>query len=173
MKACATYRNRTFLCATNRHIARAALIIVAAGASLSFSAPPSVVVTRLTDLGFGDVATASTKQILHTDAEAASFRVDATGVSAQTGIRLIFTLPTALTGGGDVLPITFAADDAAWNYSNNSGGVTTFDPSTGTFVSKQGTNFTLFVRIGGRVTADGTTTLTTYTSSLTLDVEVQ
>ncbi len=154
---------------------RAALVFVvaAAAASLSFSAPPAVVITRLTDLEFGDVATNEAKQILYSDAGAASFRIDATEFIAQVAVAVTFNLPNQLSSGGDTVPVSFSNTDAAWSYTDSAAGATAIDPNTETLISKQGANFSVYVWVGGKITTNGGTTQDTYTSSLTLDAEAR
>lgn len=150
-----------------------ALVIVAAASCLSFALPPSVVVTRLTDLGFGEVATDASKHILYSDPGAASFRIDATGIVAQEIIGITLTLPGQLSSGGDVIPMTYSTADAAWSYLDGAAGATTFDPNTGTQVAKQGANFSIYVWIGASVNTTSATVSNTYSNSLTLDAAVQ
>ena len=150
-----------------------ALVIAAAASCLSFALPPSIVITRLTDLGFGDVATDASKHILYSDPGAASFRIDATDFTAQTGIGITLTLPGQLSSGGDVIPVTYSATDAAWSYANGAAGATAFDPNTGTLVSKQGANFSIYVWIGASVSTTSATVPTTFSNTLTLDATAQ
>lgn len=151
------------------------LILLLLGAvNLSFSPPaPSVLVTRLTDFGFGDVATSDTKQILYSDAGAASFRIDAMNLVAQTGVGITFVLPTQLSSGGGTVPMSFSSTDAGWSYSNSAATATTFDPNTGASVPKQSANFSIYVWVGGSVTTSGATLQDTYSGSLTLNAETQ
>lgn len=148
----------------------AGLILIAAvsTACLSFALPPAVAITRLSDLGVGDVGMNSTKQVSYADAGAASFRIDVTGFVAQTGITITLTLPAQLSSGGSNVPVTFATTNAAWNYLDAPATATVFNPNAGTTIPKNGANFSAYVWIGAEVDATGSPPSAQYSNSLTL-----
>ncbi len=173
MSTRATYRSSAPPAGRVRRFVAALLLVACAAPGLSFTLPPAVVITRLTDLDFGDVATDATKQIHYSDAGASSFRIDATDFIAQTSVAVSLTLPAILTSGGDVVAVSYSNADAAWSYTNSAAGATAFDPHSGVTIAKNGANFTVYIWIGGGITTISTTTQSTYSGSLTLDAEAQ
>lgn len=143
-------------------------IVAASTVCLSFALPPAVVVTRLSDLGIGEMGMNSAKAVSYADAGAASFRIDVTGFVAQTGISISMTLPAQLSSGGGNIPVTFSTSDAAWNYTNAPATATVFDPNNGTIIPKNGANFSAYVWIGAEVDANGSPPSGQYSNSLTL-----
>ena len=147
------------------------LVVTASMASLSFALPPVVVVTRLSDLGIGNVGQNSTKGVSYADAGAASFRIDVTGFVAQTGISVALVLPAQLSSGGTNLPLSFSASNAAWNYLNAPATATVFNPNAGTTIPKNGANFSAYVWIGAEVDANGSPPSAQYSNTLTLQAD--
>ena len=163
MTSCAKHRR------TQRSPAISLLAVLLAAGNFSFMLPPAVVITRLSDLGFGEVAINETKQVAYTDAGAASFRIDATGFVAQTQVDITFNLPAQLAAAGGNVPVTFSTTGAAWNYVNTAATATVFDPNSGTSVLKSGANFSIYVWIGASVNAGGAPPRDQYSNTLIMD----
>ncbi|MEX2401159.1 MAG: hypothetical protein WD423_10335 [Rhodothermales bacterium] len=154
-----------------------ALLAAACFASLltagGVHAQASVTVNRLADMNFGDVAAGSSASVLYTDADASVFRLDCSGMLGFQHVDIAFTLPTHLTNGGDTVAISFGSTSAAWSYTNDPGGATAFDPSTGAQVNKDGGSFSIYVWIGAGISPGGATPTQSYSNTFTLDAEIQ
>lgn len=122
----------------------------------------------LNQLNFGNTMAGQTKTIANNDAAAAVVQV--TGATG-TGIDISFTLPTNLTDGGNNLPISFGTTSAGHNTTNNTAGITDFDPNSGvTNVTTDGTTGELFVYLGGEIAPTSTQSTGTYTGTVTINV---
>lgn len=158
------------------HPARSTVLIAASLLALSFAPAPvaeSVTVAWLNDLSFGDVAAGANHSVPYTDVDAAAFQLTVSGMAGFQNVALSFSLPTHIRNGADTLPITFSASDAAWNYSNDKSGATSFDPATGAAVPKLGNNFSIYVWVGASINPGGATPTTLYSETLTLTAEIQ
>jgi hypothetical protein len=109
---------------------------------------PITVSNNLRDLDFGDVFPGLNKSIAYDDATSGKWQV-----SGEVGkeVAVAFTLPGNLTSGGNTMPISFSATDAAYNTADVVGAATTFDPSAGTTQLLDAGSGDLFFWIGGTV----------------------
>lgn len=122
------------------------------------------------DLDFGNVFPGVNKTVAITDA-AVSGRWQMTGAGGAE-VDLSFTLPANLSdGGGNNLPIVFAAGDAGHNTANDPSTATTFDPGAGATANlTAGPPGQLWVWVGGTVQPAVNQPAGLYTGTVTLTV---
>lgn len=82
-------------------------------------------------------------------------------------IDLDFTLPTDLSDGSNLLPISFSTTDANWEDGTTSSGSNEFDPNTGDTITIPGDG-DLTVFIGGTVNPGAGQPAGAYTANITL-----
>ena len=152
-------------------IAIAALVVAAAPASAqsNFVAATADVVTPLTvnslsPLAFGNVYPGLAKTVAPTDAGAGKLSVAG---FAGAEVAISFTLPLALTSGGNSLPV--GSWTGTHNVSNSASG-TSFTPSaTATNANLSGTGG-LWVFLGAQVSPTATQLAGSYSGTVTMNV---
>lgn len=136
-----------------------------ASASVTAVLQQPIVVTKNSDLAFGDVFPGLSKTIAVTDAGAASFGIAG---QASANVNLTFTLPSTLTSGANTL--TVSTWTGIYNTTNSSASGTTFTPSTSaTSTTLSGTG-ALYVFVGATVSPPVTQAAGTYSGTMTLTV---
>lgn len=128
---------------------------------------PLTVSTDLRALDFGDVFPGLNKSIAFTDATSGKWSIAG---EAGKEIQVSFTLPTDLSNAGILMPITFAATDAAYFNADVIGSAVAFDPGAGSTELLEGAAGTGFVWLGGTVQPNGTQPAGVYSATLSLDV---
>lgn len=125
-----------------------------ANASIEANAVVQVQLTAVagSDLDFGAVFPGTTRNVLASDLGAGSFEI--TGAS-NAEVTVDLTLPANLVNGGNNLPITFGANSAARNTTDDRGTATTFDPSAVETTRLDNATGELFVYVGGSVSPVG------------------
>ena len=142
------------------------------GASAEVSA--ALTVTPGGDLLFGTIAPGATSDIITTNADAGDFTVSGNG----SNVTLSFSAANGfvLQGpGGATMSITTDGTDAGWsNDSDPNNIVGSWDPNggsvTGVDIAADADN-TIYVFIGGSITAGANQTAGTYTETITLTAE--
>lgn len=144
------------------------LTFVALTAGELFAQNPTI--TLLKGLSFGMTITGATNTIAPTDPQAAEVEVDFPGYGGWFDILSVtFTLPSALTSGGNSLTITFSTSSAARNTVNTVSGSTTFDPNGGyTFFVASNTPTTLYIWIGGSISPPNNQAAGDYLGNITV-----
>ncbi len=123
----------------------------------------AITVTADNPLAFGNVTPGVARTIAPSDAGAGRFSVTK---AASTGLVLSFTLPTALTSGGNSLPI--GSWSGAWNTTATPTGATSFTPSAAGYATGTVTGTTVVVYVGGTVTPAAAQPAGAYTGSITM-----
>lgn len=129
-----------------------AVLGVNADADLSFGTVSQGDVVR-PELDSGDAA-----QFLITGAEGEEVSVDFVG------------LPTELEDGAETIPLTFGADDAGWNTTDDAAGATTYDPATQLTENLEATSGELFIWLTGEIEVGDPQPAGTYVADLTIEV---
>lgn len=127
---------------------------------------PLSVTNNLQDLDFGNVFPGVPASVLYSDATAGKWQVN--GI-LNAEVDLTFTLPGTLTNGPNNMPISFGANDAAWNTADVVGAATSFDPAVGATDRLDAATGDMFVWIGGTVSPAGNQVAGVYTGTITLD----
>jgi len=128
---------------------------------------PLSVTNNLRDLDFGDVFPGLNKSIAYDDATSGKWRING---ELGKEVDVTFTLPANLVSGGNSMPISFAAADAAWNTADVVGAATTFDPAAGATEFLDAGTGEMYVWIGGTVAPAGTQPGGVYSATITMDV---
>lgn len=137
-----------------------------ANAGVSATVLTPLVVSKTTDLEFGNVFPGLNKTVAVTDAGAASFSIVG---QPSANIHLTFTLPSTLSSGGNTMPI------ASWTGRSN----TTASPASGTDFTPSASNTastlpavtgTRYVYIGATAQPGVAQVAGTYTGTLTMTV---
>ena len=128
---------------------------------------PLSVSTDLRALDFGDVFPGLPKSIAFTDGTSGKWQID--GEVAKE-IQLNFTLPTDLSNGGILMPISFTATDAAYFATDVIGSAVAFDPGAGSTANLDAGAGTGFVWLGGTVSPTAVQPAGIYSATLSLDV---
>ena len=128
---------------------------------------PLTVSTDLRALDFGDVFPGVNKSIAFGDATSGKWDI-AGALGAE--IQLTFTLPANLSDGGNNLPISFGATDAAYFATDVVGSAVAFDPSAGSTENLDGAAGTGFVWLGGTVAPTPAQPAGVYSATVSLDV---
>ena len=124
---------------------------------------PALAVNAGNDLDFGQVIPGFMKTVDVADATAGTFDL-AGGAGAEVTISFS-SLPTDLSSGPNLLPITYAG---VHNTANDPvAGATSFTPSAGATTPLSGAG-ELYVFLGGTVDATGSPPAGTYTGTVTL-----
>lgn len=139
-----------------------------ADVNVSATVASALNITTVSDLEVGGLIAGQTKTITNDDSRAGVFEINGnTGLSVDIG----FTLPTNLTDGTNLLPITFLNNSGGFNTENNTSGITSFDPnSTISNVSLDNTTGDLYVYIGAQVSAGASQPTGTYNGTITMEV---
>lgn len=157
-----------------RYLAALALVLLgsataraqnSATASVSADVQQPLVVTKASDLAFGNVFPGLNKTIAVSDAGAAAFSIAGQG---GANVNLTFAVPTALTNGGNSLPL------AAWsgrrNTTNSAASGTDFTPGTSATSATLSGSGALYVFIGATAQPSVSLPAGTYTGTLSLTV---
>ncbi len=104
--------------------------------------------TAMGNLDFGAVFPGTTRNVLTSDVGAGAFELFG---AAAAEVAISFVLPSDLSDGSNLLPISFGSTSAAHNtVDNRTSGTNSFDPTAGDSERLSGTGF-LYVYIGGSV----------------------
>jgi hypothetical protein len=143
---------------------RRSRVAVAAVLSLLGVGEIEAQVTTQRNFAFGTIISGATTSVLSTSASAAQWRIHLN--VSLAGFQL--TLPTALTGPGTAIPLTFSATDGRYRVNNsNPAGGTTFNPQN--FVTPiAGPNSDIFVWLGGSVSPPLNQTPGSYSATVVL-----
>ena len=128
---------------------------------------PLSVSTDLRALDFGDVFPGLHKSIAYTDGTSGKWQIAG---EAGKEVQLAFTLPTDLNNGGNLMPITFSATDAAYFDSDAAGSAVAFDPSAGSTEFLNGALGDGYVWLGGTVSPSAGQVAGLYSATVSLDV---
>ena len=144
------------------------LLLAAAGESIAQSA--TIVVTR--ELSFGNITAATT--LAYSSANAAAFEIQFPNYTQSASMALTFVLPTNLTDlAGNNLPVSFAANSAAYSVGTNSvSAATAFNPSTGLSGTLGQTAHTDYFWLGATVTPPKNFVASDYAGEVTVNVDV-
>ncbi len=128
---------------------------------------PTMTITQ--DLSFGTNIT-GTRTIAYNASTAAAFSIQFPNYSQSGTLSLTFILPSDLTDdAGDNLPISFAANSAAYHVGvNSTRGATTFNPNNGLNGTLGRAAHTDYFWLGGTVTPGINYTASTYTGTITV-----
>ncbi len=137
-----------------------------ATANVTAEVQQPIVVTKLTDLDFGNVFPGVDKTVPVTAAEAASFEIAG---QASSQVNITFTLPADLTDGGtETMPVT------TWTGTTNTtaspSGGSTFTPSASAETTTLSSTGGLFVYVGATAEPAIDQAAGTYTGTLTVTV---
>lgn len=118
-------------------------------------------------LDFGTLAAGANSTINVGDAAAGTFNI--TGNGGQVDLGFTFLNGGNLVGPGTDIPITFDGSSAAWGEESNDQS-NTFDPTVGATTSalSAATDNTIYVFIGGSITAAANQTAGSYSEEITL-----
>lgn len=127
---------------------------------------PLSVSTDLRALDFGDVFPGLNKSIAFTDGTSGKWQIAGETIKE---IQLSFTMPSDLSNGGILMPISFAATDAAYFGTDVVGSAVAFDPGAGSTenLAVAGTGF---VWLGGTVAPAANQPAGIYSATVSLDV---
>ncbi|HUI29950.1 MAG TPA: DUF4402 domain-containing protein [Candidatus Acidoferrales bacterium] len=132
---------------------------------------PSITLTR--NLSFGTNIT-GTATIAYNSANAAVFAVQFPNYTGAPTASFTFILPADLTDGyGDNLPISFAANSAAYHVNvNSTTGATTFNPNNGLDGNLGTAAHIDYFWLGGTITPGNNYTAASYMGTITVQVTV-
>lgn len=130
-----------------------------------------IYVTKLNDLNFGDVFIGYTKDIPHTDVNAAKFRFYHKAFARKT-IYISFTLPNTLSNGIDNIPIVFDQNHTAWGTKDVTSGRTNFNPYSYYKIKNARRNRNYYIWLGGNITASPGVSYGLYEGTIILTVEM-
>ncbi len=122
-------------------------------------------VTKTQDLAFGSLGQGASVTILSTEAAAAAFTVSSNNFSYPTVVA--FTYPANLINGSNNL--AFTAQIPVYNTSNTQTGATAFSVVAGG-TTNSGTDGSLYLWVGGKVTATSSQAAGSYTGTITVTV---
>jgi hypothetical protein len=126
---------------------------------------PLSVSTNLRALDFGDVFPGLNKPIAFGDATSGKWSIAGEGIKE---IQMSFTLPSALSNAGILMPISFSATDAAYFGTDVIGSAVAFDPNAGS--TENLVAGTGFVWLGGTVAPTAGQAAGVYAATVSLDV---
>jgi len=136
-----------------------------ASASVTAVVQAPIVVTKNSDLAFGNVFPGLSKTIAVTDAGAASFSISG---QASANVNLTFTLPSTLTSSANSL--TVSSWTGIYNTTNSASSGTTFTPSTSATSSTLSSGGALYVFVGATVAPPVSQAAGTYSGTMTMTV---
>lgn len=120
-----------------------------------------------TDMSFDDVEPGRQKSVARTSESAGTFAL--TG-RASHEITATFTLPSNVTNGADLLPISFSSTDGGFNTANTQASAAPFDPSAIQIWNFIGTG-AAYVWLGATVTPTLSQAGGTYSGMVELTVD--
>lgn len=135
-----------------------------------FLSGQSIYITKLNDLNFGDVFIGYSKDVPHTDFNAAKFRFYHTATARKT-IYISFTLPGSLSNGLDNIPIIFDQSHTAWSYTDKTSGRTNFNPYSRYAINNVRANRYIYLWVGAYLPASPGVSFGLYEGTIILTVE--
>jgi hypothetical protein len=141
--------------------------VLAASAILVSGEKAAAQVTTLRNLVFGTITSGTTTSVNKTSVSAAQWTFSGTFLVGGT---FQLTLPTALSGPGTAIPITFGTSDGLRNTTNNPSSGTSFDPHTSQTVPTALFGTTVYVWLGGSVSPPLNQTPGNYSGTVVLTV---
>ncbi len=139
-------------------------MVLAACALLLIRAEAAAQVTTLRNLAFGTIPSGTTTSVSKNSANSAQWRFTGT---FTLGGSFALTLPTALTGPGTAIPITFSTSDGQRNTTNNPSGGTSFNPNNSQSVALLFSG-TVYVWLGASISPPLNQTPGSYSASVVL-----
>lgn len=136
-----------------------------ASANVTATVQQPITVTKNNDLSFGSVFPGLDKSIAVTAGGAAKFTVSG---QASTPVNLTFTLPSAITSGGNSM--TVGTWMGHYSGTDQTTGGTAFTPSASATAATLSGTGALFVYIGGTVQPTVSQASGSYSGSLTMTV---
>lgn len=136
-----------------------------ATASATADVQQPIVVTKTSDLAFGNVFPGLNKTIAVTDAGAAAFTVTGQG---SANVNLTFSLPTSLTNGANSLPL--GSWTARRNSTSSPSSGTDFTPSSGATSTTFSSGGAIYVYVGATAQPSVSLPAGVYTGTLSLTV---
>lgn len=144
---------------------RAVIAQNSASATATADVQQPITVTKSNDLAFGNVFPGLNKTVAVTDAGAAAFSISGQG---NANVNLTFSLPAALTNGGNSLPL--ATWTARRNNTNSAASGTDFTPGAGATSAALSSGGALYVFVGATAQPGVALPAGTYTGTLSLTV---
>lgn len=143
------------------------LLMLSLSVNEAMAQNPTMTITQ--GLAFGTNITGTTT-VAYNASTAAAFSIQFPNYSQSGTLSLTFILPSNLTDdAGDNLPISFAANSAAYHVGvNSTNGATTFNPNNGLNGTLGQAAHTDYFWLGGTVTPGANYTASTYTGTITV-----